>query len=378
MTRQEARQLEQAGGNTRTVDLSAIRDNVRAMRAQVPGNAKLLAVVKADAYGHGAVQVSRAALAAGASWLAVARAGEGAQLREAGITAPILVLGALTEAEAPVIAAAGLTATVCDPAHADVLRKAAAQAGRPVSCHLKLDTGMGRIGLRTPEEVRAVLARLEACGDAVRPEGAFTHFADADGNDLTFTREQLRRFRALTDLLPGGMLLHCANSAAIHRLMPEAAFGMVRMGISLYGCPPVPTDCPLRPAMRWTAPVTQVKRIEPGDTVSYGRTFTAPAPTLVATVACGYGDGYHRAAGGKAQALIRGRRVPVIGRICMDQLMLDVTGVPDAAPGDTVTLLGRDGDACITADELAGWAGTISYEILLAATGRVNRTWIDP
>lgn len=362
----------------RTVDLSAIRDNVRAMRRQVPESARLLAVVKADAYGHGAAQVSKAALEAGASWLAVARAEEGADLRRAGITAPILVLGAVTEAEAPVIAEYGLTATVCDPAHVRLLRDAAVKAGRGVSCHLKLDTGMGRIGVRTPGEVRAVLEALDGCGGAVRPEGAFTHFADADGEDMAFTQEQLRRFRALTNLLPAGLLLHCANSAAIHRLMPEAAFGMVRMGISLYGCPPVATDCPLRPAMRWTAPVTHVKRIDPGDTVSYGRTFTAQAPTLVATVACGYGDGYHRAAGGKAQALIRGHRVPVIGRICMDQLMLDVSGVPEAAAGDTVTLLGRDGAEEITADEIAGWAGTISYEILLAATGRVNRVWIDP
>ena len=367
-----------ADANTRTVDLSAIRDNVRAMRGQVPAQTLLLAVVKADAYGHGAAQVSRAALQAGAAWLAVARAEEGAQLRDAGINAPILVLGALTEAEAPVIAENRLTATVCAPEHVRALQQAASRAGAPVSCHLKLDTGMGRIGVRTPAEARAVLDAAADCGSAVRLTGAYTHFADADGDDLSFTREQLRRFRALTEPLPEGLLLHCANSAAIHRLMPEAAFGMVRMGISLYGCPPVDPGCTLRPAMTWTAPVTQVKTIAPGDTVSYGRTFTADAPTRVATVACGYGDGYHRAASGRAMALIRGRRVPVIGRICMDQLMLDVTQVPDVRAGDAATLLGRDGDACITADELAGWAGTISYEILLAATERVHRVWIDP
>ncbi|MBR4711363.1 MAG: alanine racemase [Clostridia bacterium] len=358
--------------NTRLIDLAAIRGNVRALRTLVPARTGLLAVVKADAYGHGAVQVSRAALEAGASWLAVAHALEGVQLREAGIGAPILILGAATPADCRTAAAHGLTLTVCTPQHIRWAR----EAGGPVDCHLKLDTGMGRIGARDEAEVRAVLDAL-ADSPGVRLTGCFTHFADADGGDLAFTRTQLGRFRALSGLLPGGVTRHCANSAAIHRLMPEAAFDLVRMGVSLYGCPPVPSTVPLRPAMRWTAPVTYVKTIAAGEPVSYGCTWHASRETRVATVACGYGDGYHRAASGRAYALVHGCRVPVIGRICMDQMMLDVTDAPPVRAGDEATLLGRDGGACITADELASWADTISYEVLLAATARVSRRWTD-
>jgi len=212
----------------------------------------------------------------------------------------------------------------------------------------------------------------------VKLTGAFTHFADADGDDMESAWAQLRRFEELLALLPDGLIRHCANSAAIHRMMPEAAFDMVRMGVSLYGFPPVETDCPLRPAMSWEAAVSHVKTVRPGDTVSYGRTWTAERETRVATVTCGYGDGYHRAASGKARALLHGKRVPVIGRICMDQMMLDVTDVPGVRPGDRAVLMGSDGGETITADELASWAGTISYEILLSAQERVGREWIGP
>ena len=223
--------------------------------------------------------------------------------------------------------------------------------------------------------MRALLQTImaESC---LRLTGAFTHFADCDGDDMTFTYQQLDRFRTLTALLPAGIIRHCANSAAIHRLMPEAAFDMVRMGISMYGYPPVPTDMPLKPFMTWRTQVTFVKTIQPGDTVSYGRTYCADRPVRLATVAIGYGDGYHRAGTGKAEVIIHGRRVPVKGRICMDQMMVDVTDVPDVKPGDVVTLLGADGDVWITAEDLAAWDGTISYEVLLAATGRVRRTWV--
>ena len=220
----------------------------------------------------------------------------------------------------------------------------------------------------------AVLAALDECTE-VRLTGAFTHFADADGDDMAFTQAQLERFRRLTAPLPAGVLRHCANSAAIHSL-PEAAMDMVRAGISMYGYPPVKTDMPLQPVMDWRAEVTYVKDIAPGDTVSYGRAYAADRPRRIATISCGYGDGYHRAASGRAQVLIRGHRAPVVGRICMDQMMADVTDVPDAAPGDLVTLMGRDGDERITAEDIAAWAGTISYEILLAATGRVPRVWL--
>ena len=368
--------MENVRHHVRQIDLAILRDNVKAIRACVPETARLLAVVKADAYGHGAVRVAREALKAGASFLAVALVEEGVELREAGIQAPILVLGAVSRDEAALAVRNDITVTVCDAAMVHAVEQAAAEAGVIGQVHLKLDTGMSRIGARSAEEVGAVLAALKECPH-VHLTGAFTHFADADGDDMAFTYLQLERFKALTALLPEGIIRHCANSAAIHRLMPEAAFDMVRMGISLYGYPPVPTDCPVKPFMRWTTKVTYVKEIQPGDTVSYGRTYCAEKPVRIATMACGYGDGYHRAATGKAEVLICGHRAKIVGRICMDQMMADVTDIPDVQAGDVVTLIGADGCERITADDVAGWAGTIGYEVLLAATGRVQREWIN-
>lgn len=359
----------------RTIDLEILRNNVREIRRAVPETARLLAVVKADAYGHGAVQVARAALEAGASFLAIALVKEGIPLREAGITAPILVLGAAVPEDVSTALKYDLTLTLTTAAVMPAMAAACDQAGKQLQLHLKLDTGMSRIGVRTEQEVQEVLSGLERYPQ-LKLKGVFTHFADCDGDDMAFTYQQLAKFRQLSSLLPAGVLRHCANSAAIHRLMPEAAFDMVRMGISMYGYPPVPTDMPLQPFMSWTTRVTWVKTLESGDTVSYGRTYRAEGPVRLATVAIGYGDGYHRAGTGKAEVIIRGKRCRVLGRICMDQCMADVTDVPDAAPGDQVTLIGSDGSARLDAEDLARWAGTISYEILLAATGRVARTWL--
>ena len=363
----------EARKNLRRIDLGQLQENVKLIRAAVPSSAHLLAVVKADAYGHGMAQVAKTALMSGADHLAVAITEEGETLRKAGIAAPILVLGATTEASAMEGVAFDLTLTVCDAQMVRWAEAAAVKFGKPASVHLKMDTGMSRIGCRTEAEVKNVLQTLAECPH-VHLTGTFTHFADADGEDMAFTYEQLRRFRQLTDLLPVGIIRHCANSAAIHRL-PEAAFDMVRAGISMYGYPPVATDMPLKPFMTWETEVTYVKEINPGDTVSYGRTFRAEAPRRVATIACGYGDGYHRAASGKAQVIIAGRKVPVIGRICMDQMMADVSDLPDVKAGDRVVLMGTMGDATITAEDIAQWAGTISYEVLLAATNRVPRVW---
>lgn len=359
----------------RTIDLEILRENVRAIRRNVPESAMLLAVVKADAYGHGAVQVARAALEAGASWLAVALVQEGVELRKAGIIAPILVLGAALPCDAVIAAENSLTLTVCAPETVHAMGEVLRDTGLSLDVHMKLDTGMSRIGVRNEDELTAVLAAIES-EPSVMLTGAFTHFADCDGDDMAFTHVQLDRFRKLTALLPESIIRHCANSAAIDRLMPEAAFDMVRMGITMYGYPPVPSKLGVKPFMSWRTRVTFVKTADPGDTVSYGRTWTAKEPARIATIAIGYGDGYHRAGTGKAQVIIRGRRVPVVGRICMDQIMADVSNLPEVVPGDTVTLLGRDGDAVIDAEEIASWDGTISYEVLLAATGRVRREWL--
>ncbi len=359
----------------RTIDLSALRHNLRAIRAILPEKALLLAVVKADAYGHGIVRTAKAAIRAGADWLAVARTGEGAVLREAGVTAPILVLGASSSEEMKEGVRYGLTLAACGPKTVHALQEVALSVGTQAYMHLKIDTGMGRIGVRDESGVRAVLTALAACPQ-VCMTGAFTHFADADGENDAYTRMQLERFRSLTALLPRGIIRHCANSAAIHRY-PEAVMDMVRAGITMYGCPPVETDLDLRPVMDWRTAVTFVKEIAPGDKVSYGCTFTADRPMQLATVACGYGDGYHRHASGRAQVLIHGRRARVVGRICMDQMMVDVTEIPGVRPGDEVILLGGTGETAISADELASWSDTISYEVLLAATERVHRRWVN-
>ena len=359
--------------NRRVIDLSAIRDNVAAVRRAVGPAPEIMAVVKADAYGHGSVQVAREALKAGASRLAVAIPEEGRELRRAGVAAPILVLGPATPSCALGAAEYGLAQTVCSPEMVEWMEDAAVKAGREVQVHLKLDTGMNRIGARTPEEVGAVLNALSRCPH-VRLTGAFTHFADADGESDAFTKQQFHRFEKLCAFLPKGITLHAANSAAVHR-MDFAWLDMVRLGISLYGCPPVASQIPLRPAMRWETEVTFVKDIQPGDTVSYGRAFKAKSVMRVATIAAGYGDGYPRAVSGRGCVLAGGRRAPILGRICMDQLMADVTDIPNVRAGDQAVLLGRQGNEEITANELAAWAGTISYEILMGTSSRVTRVY---
>ncbi len=359
----------------RTVDLAALRENVRLLKAAIPAETLLMAVVKADAYGHGIVQTAKNALHAGASWLAVARSYEGVMLRRAQVDAPILVLGAASGLELYEGVEHGLTMAVCAPDMVRCMQRAADKYGRPALAHLKLDTGMGRIGVRTEAEAQEMLEAFAAC-PGVRLTGAFTHFADADGDAEDYTRMQLERFQRLTALLPEGILRHCANSASIHRY-PEAAMDMVRAGISMYGYPPVQTDMPLQPVMDWRTAVTYVKELQPGEKVSYGCTFTADRSMKAATIACGYGDGYHRAGTGRAQVIIHGQRCPVVGRICMDQMMADVTGIEGVEPGDEVVLLGSQEGASISAEELAAWAGTISYEVLLAATERVHRRWVN-
>lgn len=361
--------------NKRTVDLLAIEENMRLIRSATPESAKVMAVVKADGYGHGAAETAKTAIRGGAEMLAVASVGEGKDLRDKGITAPILVLGAATEADARTGCACGLIQTVCNADMVSWCEAAGEALGKTAEVHLKFDTGMGRIGVRTEEERDAALRALEGCGH-VRLTGAFTHFSDADGGEdgLQYTRTQYQKFLALTEPLPKGIIRHCCNSAAIHRF-PEMALDMVRAGISLYGCPPVKTDLKLKPCMRWTAEISYIKDLPAGCFVSYGRTYQSADTVRVATVTCGYGDGYFRAAGPKGYVLIGGKRCKILGRVCMDQMMADITGVHGAQPGDEAVLIGRDGSEEITAEDLAAWAGTISYEILLSAGSRVERIY---
>ncbi len=357
------------------VDIGAIARNVSRLREAV-GGTPLLAVVKADAYGHGLIPVARAALENGAAMLGVAIPEEGEALREAGVGAPVLVLGGVNDKGAEASVRFGLVQTVYDEDGVRRLAAACEKQGRAVSVHLKIDTGMGRIGARNENEIARVLAALDDC-PAVRLTGAFTHFADADGAGEGYSLDQLRRFHALTARLPRGIVRHAAASAAMLRF-PQARLDMVRAGIVMYGCetehtPPVA----LEPALEWLSEITYVKTLAAGQSVSYGRTFTADADMRVATVAVGYGDGYHRALSGRGFMLAGGRRCRILGRVCMDQTMIDVTDVPDAREGAPVVLIGKQGDERITAGELAAWAGTISYEMLLAPTARVPKEYIN-
>jgi alanine racemase len=360
--------------NERVVDLQAIRDNVRSLKRVVGPNVKLMAVVKADAYGHGMVKVAIAALSAGASFLGVATPDEGVKLRENHIEAPILVFGALNRDGAGVAVQYELTQTVCRADMIEWLHEECLRQKKNAYIHLKVDTGMGRIGVRTEEEAQAVLEALQA-SPQVKLTGTYTHFADADGSEEKFTMQQLTAFKRITGILPKGILRHAANSAATLRY-PQTHFDMVRPGIALYGCPPVITDVPLRPAQRWVTEVIHVKEIGPGDTVSYGRTFTAEKLLRVATLPVGYGDGYHRMLSNRGNVLVGGKFAKILGRVCMDQTMVDVTDIPAAVPGAEATLLGRQGQSEITADQLGDWAGTISYEVLLAPTVRVIRRYV--
>ena len=361
--------------NRREIRTDILRENMEKIRAKVPAGVKVLAVVKADGYGHGAAETSRAALAGGADMLAVAAVGEGIALRKSGIEAPILVLGAVLDIDAGDGIANGLTQTVCTPEMVRICEAAAAAQDRTAEVHLKIDTGMGRIGVRNADERDAVLNEIAKCPH-VKLTGVFTHLSDADGDEdgMAYTEEQFRKFRRLTAGLPKDVIRHCANSATIHR-RPDMAMDMVRAGISLYGYPPVEDNIGVKPAMRWTAKISYIKDLPAGEYISYGRTYRTSAATRVATVTCGYADGYHRAASGKAEVLIRGKRAQVLGRICMDQMMADITGIDGVQPEDEAVLMGTDGDESITAEDLAKWSGTISYEILVDAANRVERVF---
>ncbi len=360
------------------IDLNAIRHNVGVMRSHLKENVDFLAVVKANGYGHGAVQVARAALEAGARMLAVAIPEEGVQLRQAGVDAPILVLGGIEEEAADVVVACNLTQVVFDEERIMALERAGEKYGRAAQVHLKLDTGMCRIGVRTKEEAQRLTSLIDSLPH-VELTGCFTHMATADEDFTEDTLTQIARFEALTDAIaeihPGRIIRHAANTASIFRY-PQAHFDMVRGGIALYGYPPFAEDLNLKPAMRWTAKAVYVKTIHPGDKVSYGGLFEAEKETRVMTVPVGYADGYRRGMTGQGSVLVRGQRARILGRVCMDQIMVDVTDIPQAQAGDEVVLLGAQGNDMIDADEMAAWLSTISYEVICSPSMRVPRVYV--
>ena len=359
------------------VDLAAIERNCARLRAAAGPDSALCAVVKANAYGHGTVPVARAALAGGASWLAIATADEAAELRAAGVGGRLLLMGALTAEELPLALEADADLVAWRSSFVDALRRGA--RGRPLRVHVKLDVGMGRLGIRDADELLRIAEQVHAAPE-LELAGAMTHLPCAD-EDAAGTRAQVERFRAFGERLRAlkqDLVLHAANSAAT-LAVAESRFDMVRCGVAIYGLDPFgidPAAHGLEPALALRSYVAALKPLAPGESVGYGSTFTAREPTWIATLPIGYGDGWRRAFSDNAEVLIGGRRRPLVGRVSMEYVTVDVG--PDPAgirEGDEAVLLGRQGAEQITAEQLARRIDTINYEITTALTARPTRVY---
>ena len=361
------------------VDLDAIAHNVRAIKNHIGPSVALMAVLKANAYGHGALEIAQTVLRHGASWLVVAQASEGLPLRQAEITAPILVTGYTPASEVECAIAADLTLTVTELDVAETIAAQSAALGRRIPVHVKVDTGMGRFGL-LPDEVVSFLLRLAAMpGLAV--EGLFSHFAVADLRDKSYTWQQFQTFQEIVAGLKAAghhiPVCHIANSAATLDL-PATHLDAVRTGIAIYGMRPsdqVEPALPLRPALSLKSHVARVRTLPAGSSISYGRTYITPRAMPVALIPVGYGDGYHRLASNRGAVLIHGKRAPIVGRICMDQFVVDVSQVGPVKVNDEVVLIGQQGGEQITAAEVATWAETINYEVTCSLLPRVPRLY---
>ncbi len=365
------------------IDLSAIEQNYQAIRGTLRDGCRMMAVVKADAYGHGDARVAQLLQEKGAEWFGVSNLEEAVRLRDAGIVRPILILSYTPPEEAAKLAEYDITQTVISEEYAVQLNAAAVSAGVTLSVHVKVDTGMARVGFFCrPETADAVCDEIErVCAlSNLDADGIFTHFACADEQDgEAFTRRQFALFsQTVKTLEERGItfaLKHCCNSAATVRF-PEMQMDMVRPGIILYGLHPsswMGSTIPLIPAMSLRSVLSQVKAVPKGTAVSYGQTHTLAQDGVVATVPIGYADGYPRSLSDTARMLLSGYSVPLIGRVCMDQCLLDVTAVANAREGATVTVFGRDGDAVLPVEELAAISGTIPYEMVCLIGKRVPR-----
>ena len=370
------------------IDLSAIRKNMENMHRHLKAGTGMIAVIKTDGYGHGSVPIARSIEPLPWLWgFAVATFEEAKELRDAGIRKPVLLLGYVFPSCYGELADLELRAACFREDMLAQLAEAGRMTGRPVSIHVAVDTGMSRIGI-TPDDrgldfVRRVLD-YDGAG-LVHLEGIFTHFARADEKDLTSARSQLARFTSFTDRIEVELgyripLRHASNSAGII-CMEEANLDLVRAGITLYGLWPsedVPREpVPLRPALSLYSHIVYVKTVPAGTPVSYGGTYVTPGPQRLATVPVGYGDGYPRSLSNRGEVLIRGRRAPIRGRVCMDQMMVDVSDIPDAAEGDLVTLIGTDREESITMEELGDLSGRFNYELACDLSPRVPRVYID-
>jgi alanine racemase len=359
------------------VSVGAVQRNCAQLRSLLTGGAALCAVVKADGYGHGAVECARAAQRGGASWLAVASAGEAALLRAAGLDGPLLTMGSLTRADAATALAADADVAVWEPGFALALAERVGESGPPARVHVKLDTGMGRLGTADLEQARAV-ARIAAEDERLELIGLMTHFATADEPGDDHFPVQLARFAAAAAELRAAhpeLIVHAANSAAVYR---DAAshFDMARCGIAIYGLDPFqgdPATHGLEPALALEAAVGAVRRFEAGWSAGYGRRWTAAEPTWVATLPIGYGDGWRRGLTNRCDVLIGGRRHPLVGTVSMDNVTVDLGARTDVVAGDVAVLIGADGDERILAEEVARRIDTINYEIACGLTARVPR-----
>lgn len=358
------------------VDLDAIAANLAAVAR---GGERVIAVVKADAYGHGAEAVSTALVEAGAAMLAVFTVEEAIVLRRSGIRAPILVLAGLSDpSEADAVVAHDLTAVVWDLERAGLLGRAASAAGRRARVHVKVDTGLTRLGAPL-EEALARVHEIRAVPH-VAVDGIFTHFANADEPGDTFTPEQMRRFTGVVaGLADRPELVHASASAGVAALGAPSPCNAVRPGLALYGlhaAPHLAHALRLRPALRWTSRVHRLARAKAGTGVSYGHEYRLPRDGIVATVPVGYGDGLMRVAHHAARLLVRGHPTAIAGRVAMDLVMLDVTDVPGVREGDEVVIIGTQGEASVTAEDLAAACGTINYEVVTNIRARVPRRYL--
>ncbi len=363
------------------IDLRAIRSNIAGIKRLISPQTRLMAVVKANAYGHGMVEVAKVCLQEGASYLGVATPNEAVLLREAGINAQVLLLGYMPEEWAETLVQNRIEVTVFNLDTAQALAQAASSCDGEARLHLKIDTGMGRIGFKPDSSSLDLIWEISRLPGIVL-QGIYSHLATADHADKSFARQQVEIFkRFISKLEESGVsipLKHLANSAAIMD-MPEAHFDMVRSGITTYGLyPSAQVDkerLELIPAMSLKSRISYLKTIPQGQSVSYGRTYISEHETRVATVSIGYADGYSRLLSNRGWATIRGMKVPLIGTVCMDQCMFDVSGIENVQVGDEIILFGRPEDG-VTADDLANTIGTINYEIVCAPSARVNRIYL--
>ena len=365
------------------VDLDAIASNIKNIRAKVDKNSGIIGIIKADAYGHGSVETAKVLLDNGADWLAVAVVDEGLNLRKNGITAPILLLGYTPELRLNDVINNGFIQTVYSYDTAKKLSDAASALGKKAVIHIKIDTGMGRIGYRVNEESADEIVKISKLPN-IDVNGMFTHFSTADEADKAYTLEQYNKFVKMNDMLEERGLhipvKHAANSAAIMDF-DNMMFNMVRPGIILYGAYPSDEvkkeNLSLSPAMSIKTHVSYVKDVNEGDSISYGRKYTAPSKRRIATIPVGYADGFIRAYSKGGKVLIRGEYAPIVGRICMDQFMVDVTDIDGVEVNDEVVLMGRQGDKEITADFIASVLDTINYEVFCTLSKRVPRQYIQ-